>query len=76
MTGRACSTGMAILSICLTARSGSPVTAGEIMRAAARRAALVSGSLALPPGPLGIATVLHTSAAQTARDLAALGFEP
>lgn len=41
-----------------TARSGSPVTAGEIMRAAARRAALVSGSLALPPGPLGIATVL------------------
>ena len=40
------------------ARAATPVSADAIMRAAARRAALVSGSLALPPGPLGIATVL------------------
>lgn len=33
-------------------------TPRDLMRAAARRAALVSGSLALPPGPLGMATVL------------------
>jgi hypothetical protein len=32
--------------------------AERIARAAARRAALLSGSLALPPGPLGLATVL------------------
>jgi hypothetical protein len=32
--------------------------AERIARTAARRAALVSGSLALPPGPLGLATVL------------------
>ena len=32
--------------------------AARIARAAAQRAALVSGSLALPPGPLGLATVL------------------
>jgi hypothetical protein len=36
----------------------APATADEIMRAAARRTALLSGSLALPPGPLGMATVL------------------
>jgi hypothetical protein len=36
----------------------APATADDIMRAAARRAALLSGSLALPPGPLGMATVL------------------
>jgi hypothetical protein len=35
-----------------------PATADQIMHAAARRAALLSGSLALPPGPLGMATVL------------------
>jgi hypothetical protein len=32
--------------------------AQKIARAAAQRAALVSGSLALPPGPLGLVTVL------------------
>jgi hypothetical protein len=32
--------------------------AGDIAREAARKAALVSGSLALPPGPLGMLTVL------------------
>ena len=32
--------------------------AAEIARAAAQRAALLSGSLALPPGPLGLMTVL------------------
>lgn len=32
--------------------------AARIARAAAQRAALVSGSLALPPGPLGLLTVL------------------
>lgn len=32
--------------------------AGRIARTAAQRAALVSGSLALPPGPLGLLTVL------------------
>ena len=32
--------------------------AERIARTAARRAALLSGSLALPPGPLGLATVL------------------
>jgi hypothetical protein len=32
--------------------------AERIARSAAQRAALVSGSLALPPGPLGLATVL------------------
>ncbi|HXU51704.1 MAG TPA: hypothetical protein VN789_06655 [Casimicrobiaceae bacterium] len=41
-----------------TARATAPASADAIMRAAARRAALVSGSLALPPGPLGVATVL------------------
>jgi len=36
-----------------------PVAAAErIARAAAQRAALVSGSLALPPGPFGLVTVL------------------
>lgn len=38
--------------------AAAPASADAIMRAAARRAALVSGSLALPPGPLGVATVL------------------
>jgi hypothetical protein len=33
-------------------------SAGRIARTAAQRAALVSGSLALPPGPLGLLTVL------------------
>ncbi len=33
-------------------------TAERLARAAARRAAAVSGSLALPPGPLGLLTVL------------------
>ena len=32
--------------------------AAEVARAAAQKAALVSGSLALPPGPLGMLTVL------------------
>ena len=32
--------------------------AGEVARAAAQKAAIVSGSLALPPGPLGMLTVL------------------
>ncbi|MEP7062177.1 MAG: hypothetical protein ABI881_07250 [Betaproteobacteria bacterium] len=36
----------------------APASADAIMHAAARRAALLSGSLALPPGPLGMATVL------------------
>jgi hypothetical protein len=40
------------------ARGATPASTDAIMRAAARRAALVSGSLALPPGPLGVATVL------------------
>jgi hypothetical protein len=40
------------------ARGSTPASAQDVMRAAARRAALVSGSLALPPGPIGIATVL------------------
>ena len=34
------------------------LAASAIARAAAQRAALVSGSLALPPGPLGLMTVL------------------
>ncbi|MEO8849981.1 MAG: hypothetical protein ABI440_15305, partial [Casimicrobiaceae bacterium] len=33
-------------------------SATAIARSAARRAALLSGSLALPPGPLGMATVM------------------
>ena len=37
---------------------GVASTAAEVMHSAARRAALVSGSLALPPGPLGMATVM------------------
>src|SRR5579864_735695 len=37
---------------------GGVATAEGIAHAAARRAALLSGSLALPPGPLGMATVL------------------
>ena len=32
--------------------------AGQVARAAAQKAAIVSGSLALPPGPLGMLTVL------------------
>ena len=32
--------------------------AGDVARAAAQKAAIVSGSLALPPGPLGMLTVL------------------
>ena len=39
-------------------RDGAPASADDITRAAARHAALLSGSLALPPGPLGMATVL------------------
>ncbi len=38
---------------------GQPAVAAErVARAAAHRAALLSGSLALPPGPLGLLTVL------------------
>ncbi len=37
---------------------GGAASAEGIAHAAARRAALLSGSLALPPGPLGMATVL------------------
>lgn len=36
----------------------TPTSADDITRTAARRAAMLSGSLALPPGPLGMATVL------------------
>lgn len=39
--------------------AADPASAAEaIARAAAKRAAVVSGSLALPPGPLGLLTVL------------------
>src|SRR5512134_4035183 len=34
------------------------LAADEVARGAAQRAAIVSGSLALPPGPLGMLTVL------------------
>ena len=37
---------------------GVPATAEDIMRTAARKAAMTSGSLALPPGPIGMLTVL------------------
>ncbi len=45
----------------ITEIPASSLQAGDaeaVVRSAARRAALVSGSLALPPGPLGIVTVL------------------
>ncbi len=39
-------------------RGDAPATAEDIMRSAARKAAMLSGSLALPPGPIGMLTVL------------------